>query len=408
MNPIKSFLRWLIRYALTEKASPSTIWLGWADASLGGRLIKNLGAPVEPNDAVRFPVRRIDLEYPTVDVLLVYLLCINKIQVNTEILMTVYSFADRGIQSAVGWTTVIFSPQQARFIDIYNYYWNQIYQPATTSDHRLLKYVTGVSTLLGYEAVDLATEGYTLFKLRCIGTTIESYRVDMVTPKISVTDVDIASGRFRAFMEFPVGATNYGCNPFTAFLTASSSTSPKTIAYFEASIIGKGTEEDPYRPQMPEKIIEDPKLGKRNLLALSYSSLIPIDRATGKPLHGTCLIRIFEQPDRDSALQDIPSSITALKAMTGVRELTLDDAKLLAERLDDRLRDGEIEYMFNPTLANELWSLSDFYEREVIDLKRIDPTKIPDFDMLMDEYAKRSGEIGRTDLADKFRALKRR
>jgi len=45
MSPIKFFLRKLIEYALTDKKSPSTIWLGWADVNFGGRKGINIGAP---------------------------------------------------------------------------------------------------------------------------------------------------------------------------------------------------------------------------------------------------------------------------------------------------------------------------------------------------------------------------
>jgi len=391
-----------------EKGSSSTTWLGWANVNLGGCLIKNLGAPVETNDAVRLPVRRNDLEYLTVDIPFVYLMAIGKVAPASdayEFLLTTDSFADRSIESIVGWPAIA-TLQVARYIDSDNYYFNRVDTTAVTADHKLYKIVAGTWTELGYEAIDLYENNYGPFKLRCIGTTIESYRWDLVTPKISVTDVELASGLFGGLTIHPRGNRDSGFHPFTAYLRGSPQTSqPKVIAYFEVPVIGKGTEKDPYRVQMPEELTPD---RKRNLLALSHSSLIPCDRATGKPLHGTAFVRIFEQPDRDSALRDIATCLDALRAMSGVTELTLDDAKLLAKRLDDRLRDGEIEYMLNPTEPNELWALSDFYERAVIDLKRIDPTKISGFDMLMEGYAKRSEEIGRTDLADKFRALRRR
>jgi len=97
-----------------------------------------------------------------------------------------------------------------------------------------------------------------------------------------------------------------------------------------------------------------------------------------------------------------------LKALRGVEELSLDKAKLRAKQLDDRLRKGEIEYMFNPTQPNELAMLADFYEREVVDERRIDPTKIPDFDMLMNRYSKRAERLGLTTLEARFKILKRR
>jgi len=67
MNPIKSYLRWLIRYALLTKKSSSTIWLGWADVSFGGKRAIQLGVPVNPTDALRYQhVTKVPTDHPLI------------------------------------------------------------------------------------------------------------------------------------------------------------------------------------------------------------------------------------------------------------------------------------------------------------------------------------------------------
>lgn len=125
-------------------------------------------------------------------------------------------------------------------------------------------------------------------------------------------------------------------------MRATASPQPKPIAYFEVPIVGDGSVENPFRVQMPEEIVTDPKLGKRNLLALTHSALIKTDRATGKPIEYTALVRVFEQPDRDVALRPISACLDALRAMAGVRELTREQAIARAKQLDPDLTDADL------------------------------------------------------------------
>jgi len=66
-NPIKWLLRKLIEYALTERSS-TTIWLGWADVSFGGKRAIQLGVPVDPTDALRYQhVTKVPTEHLLID-----------------------------------------------------------------------------------------------------------------------------------------------------------------------------------------------------------------------------------------------------------------------------------------------------------------------------------------------------
>jgi len=316
-------------------------WLGY--------IIKNLGAPVDPNDAVRLPVKRNNLEYVTVDVTFQYLQAINKIDfigrifgdVRFPIVGTIDEFADKALEALRG----DYSWIHGRFVDDNNFYGIVFFTPAATEDLLLRKAIAGTYVTLGTEAVDLGVNDIYNFKFSCSGTTLEAYREDMVTPKISATDTDLASGKWGLLLR-----NDKPENPlYHVWLRAPSSPSPQPVAYFDVPLVGTGTLENPFRPQLPYEEFTDPVLGKRNLLTLSHSSLIPVDRATGNPLHGTALVRIFEQPDRDPTLRDIPTCLDALRAMPGVVELTRDDALRRARALDDKLHLFDLVRVPKPT-----------------------------------------------------------
>jgi len=81
----------------------------------------------------------------------------------------------------------------ARVLDYRNYYWFGIATNYSTADSRLSKIVNGTVTNLAYEAVDLGDASYTL-ALSISGSALKAFRIDMATPKLSVTDTSFASG----------------------------------------------------------------------------------------------------------------------------------------------------------------------------------------------------------------------
>jgi hypothetical protein len=317
-------------------------------------------------------------------------------------------------------------------------YTNEISTGATTADHRLIIVsATKDVTLLGSEAVDLNSYCPYTLKLRCSGSTIESYRSGATTPQISVTDTTFASGYWGVGYYY-TGHAFYVAGKEISILTAKKASAsmppPKPIAFFEVPVEGDGTVENPFRPSMPTELFEFETPARKlykslkakgytdeeirlygltadyvgNRLALTWSALIPLDPKTGKPAHSTALVRVFPQPDRSLNLHPISKCLDALRAMKGVSELKPEDAKRFAKSLDDRLREGELEFMVNPTEENELHSLADFYEREVVDEKRVKPEGVQDFDKTLEAYVEKSEKIGRKDLAERFRAVKRK
>jgi len=360
-------MAWIIAYALAKKVQRTAITIPLAtNLDFGGYRGINVGSPVNPGDIFRLGdfaghnvaegvhglttgeyiaktnradqlVARAMMEYPTVDVTFQYLQAINKIDfiarhrglAKCPIIGPVDTFADKAIEVLRGEQGLIYG----RIVDDNNFYAANIWSARTTADFYMLKIIAGTITELGYESIDLSANDIYNYKFSCLGTTLAGYREDMVTPKISVTDTALANGKWGLIMR-----NDYPENPlYYAWLRAPSSLSPKPIAYFEVPIIGDGSEENPFRPQMPEELTSHPELGTRNLLALSHASLIPSDPTTGRPIYGTCLVRIFEQPDRDPTLRDIPACLDALRGMTGVTELTREDAISRARVLDDKL-----------------------------------------------------------------------
>jgi len=331
-------MAWIIAYTLAKKVQRTAITIPLTtNLDFGGYRGINVGAPVDPNDAVRLPVGREHLEYPTEDVSFAYLASIGKLELQTLFpiglagVATIDTFADKRIEGVpscgVSGSDIVIG---IRIVDENNNYHAMLNATVATGDHQIRQLVAGTITSLATEAVDLEENKPYPLAFQVSGTTLSGFRGNVeipVTATITATDTDLTSGR-AGILPFRVG---------WALLKAPASPSPRPIAYFEVPIIGTGTVDDPFRPQMPEELTTHPELGTRNLLAMSHAPLIPVDRATGKPVHGTALVRIFEQPDRDPTLRDIPSCLDALRGMAGVTELTRDDALRRARALDDKL-----------------------------------------------------------------------
>jgi hypothetical protein len=239
----------------------------------------------------------------------------------------------------------VFYHAHGRVVDENNYYYTNTSTAVAAGDFNLGKCVSGTFTNLATEAVDLTSGKWALIMLSISGSTLKAYREGAL--RLTATDTSLTSGKFGAWFHVSYFTTN----PLYMFLRAPSSPSLKPVAYFEIPIVGSGTSDDPYRVQMPESIVEDPVLGKRNLLALTHSALIPIDSATGKPIYGTAIVRVFDQPDRDPTLYPIDKCIEALKGMRGVRRLTREEAIALAKKMDDKLHDADLM----PTLREKIY-----------------------------------------------------
>lgn len=316
-------------------------------------------------------VTRLKLEYPTTEVSLAYLLSIGKVTWGNYVhdmwgLSSVDTFADHGVEGLLKHHCLLC----LRCSGTNNVYDCAIDTGFSAADFFLDKIVAGTFTRIGIETVDLV-DTYYRCKLTASGSTLKAYRVDMATPKISVTDTSLTSGITgigRGWSErYP---TEHSL--IDSYFRAPSSPSPIPIAYFEIPIIGSGGRDDPFRAQMPEEIVWNWDLNpaakrkydimkakgftdeeifelfpevlscRTNRLSLTHSSLIKSDSATGKPREYVAIVRVFEQPDRQPHLRTIAEAITALRAIPGVRQLSRDEAIRRAKQIDDKLHDFDL------------------------------------------------------------------
>jgi len=208
--------------------------------------------------------------------------------------------------------------------DTPNKYTVGITTPRTTSDFVLWKRVAGTWTLLGYEAIDLIGRTTHLVKLSISDTTLNAYREDMVTPKITVTDTAFTSGYWgiRGWSSDYPTVTSLLLSAGEVILEAPSSLNLQPIRYYECPIIGDSSFDNPFRPQLPEEIANHPRFGKINRLAFTQSCIIKTDRKTGKPVEYIALVQIFRT--RPRYCHSLSKSLEALEAISGVKRLRKD------------------------------------------------------------------------------------
>lgn len=205
-------------------------------------------------------ITRDKLEYPTEDVTFAYLGIIDKLTSEENPnpywfpILTVDSFTDKSIQY-YGFPN--YAQSFARWVDKNNFYTMWINTSASTADFKLAKRVNGTLTTLATESVDLSTIVY-LLKLSCSGSTISAFRSDMTTPKLSVTDTDLASGKFGVALVD--NRTYKNADIALTWLKPPSSFLPRVLAIIEIEIVGSGSDDDPYRPNLAQLSTSIPNL----------------------------------------------------------------------------------------------------------------------------------------------------
>jgi hypothetical protein len=267
------------------------------------------------------------------------------------------SYADKGIQAYGGQNNTGAYPIVFGRATAYNNSYSLWFFPGvTTADFLIYKRIAGTTTALATEAVDLNVDYGRTVKLECVGTTLKGYRTDMTTPKISATDTAIASGYFGVGSGHGSPTVYEWARFVTAKIVTPASPSPKVLGWYEVPVVGAGTNEDPYRADLPailetaslEELEKYPAIkanrgGLVNRIAVSHASLIPTDPTSGKPLNPTCIVRIFEQPDRQPHLWKIAEAIDKIETIPAVKKLDATQAKLRAKELDKKLTDKDLE-----------------------------------------------------------------
>jgi len=288
--------------------------------------------------------------------------------------LTSTSWPDLAIKSRLN-TYNEYACMYARHVDYNNFYAVYLYYNYSTSDHRIVKRVGGTFTVLAQEAVDLASGHWYWVLFEVTGTTLESYRAPdpysdvPASPTISATDSEISNGRW-GIRHWGLGLR--GLQGLYMLFKQPSSDQKRPQAVFEVKVKGEGTPEDPFMPDLPEKLVEikvdrvlDPigyrklmNLARRygiedtgqlkllaemlglyqgfevkNELACTWSVLIPAEH--GKPIDGTAVVRIYDANDK---------VIEAIKER-GAQKLRDDDVPRRVKQLDDRLHEYDVKQL---------------------------------------------------------------
>ena len=449
---IKKLIRKIIIWALTEKDSSIPLW---DDLDFMGQYrAKNLPAPVDTNDVIRLAeldghknaipidhpfrsVTRDHLEYPTENVALTYLVAIGKMleyvppggpRPSGTFWPTKDWFTDKAVLSTLrGYYDVYIL---LRWQDINNWYEVRQRIQLVTRDHDIRKYINGTVTQLAYEAVDLA--GYRHFYLASIsGSTIKSFRDQLITANIVVSDTDLVEGAFgvgdatSSENDRPIYELTYLKPPMSG-----ASPAQQIIEY---SVVGQGTENDPLRPDIPEDLVcltendvtpneweaikENPscttstgaegRLVNRN--AITWGA---IDYKIGDP---SMYVAIYGgSPSYVHPLGKRLERITRRKGVRVIAKGPFDVSKareaykiLKQYHKSMIITENELAYQLTGLEEIEADAVADFYERELIDLGRIKHVRTEILDRTLEMWIKKAKKHKRDRALKKLRKCKK-
>jgi hypothetical protein len=201
-------------------------------------------------------IGRIKLEYPTEDVSFAYLSSIERTRifkdtrwVHNWTILTYDVFSDRAVEVHImlGGCDTVFSRH-----NLGDRYYSQIVIEVASQDHQIRKFIGGVETALGHEAVDLIAGNPERIVHSISGSTLKSFRGYVTTPQIAVTDTALASGHFGFATRHDRAVQSTGL----AWLRPASSPATPALAVLETEVEGDGTPENPYRPRLQTNLVE--------------------------------------------------------------------------------------------------------------------------------------------------------
>ena len=214
----------------------------------------NVHRTTVPIDHPDRSVTRVKLEYPTVDVNIIYLIAIGKgtyfrTNVDWSGHGTLNSFVDRAIE---GFIFDANAPVNGSFQRIFggNAYLTTVNSSYSTQDLLQYKLSGSSAVVIGYEAVDLTPNRSHHVKTSWTGSTCRVYREDMSTARFSAVDSSIVVGRWGMG-----SAWNRGNALADGWLRAPSSTLRPVKAVAEFNVEGSGEFGDPYRPAVSRNLV---------------------------------------------------------------------------------------------------------------------------------------------------------
>jgi hypothetical protein len=221
-----------------------------------------------PIDHPDLSVTRAKLEYPTINVKMVYLIAIGKTTIARDDAMdcifTIDSFADKAISNLQQVGAVSGDPRGimvVRRTSAPNFYRTVLYAPASTADFKIQKYYGGTLTDLATEAVNLTAEVQYTITFSISGSTLKAWRQSIrdltASPTLTATDTTIASGQW--------GGRN---EAFFSELLSPLSKLQQPVVIIETEVAGAGSSEDPYRPLLLQELTQD----GRDLSAVTWGA----------------------------------------------------------------------------------------------------------------------------------------
>ncbi|MBS7627149.1 hypothetical protein KEJ51_09010 [Candidatus Bathyarchaeota archaeon] len=317
-------------------------------------------------------------------------------------------------------------------------YGNNMDISAATADNILQKVISytggSTTTTLGTEAVDLGDWFNYAWKFSVSGSNLKSFRETFNTAKISSTDTTLTSGYFAigtriARTSNPTDARCYDVMGLRAWYKAPSSAIVPSIAVIEFPATGSGTLEDPIRPSMVENLVEisQSQVTHEEWLAIQCNPKGP----DGLPLvnslavtwgaidyknEPTMLCAIYEgspsylEPNRISKQADYVRSkgLTVESGPFNIDKTRNLHKKFRKNRKEMLITENELAYQLIGDESLEVSSIADFYEREVADLKRIDPSKIIDFDATINRWIVKAKQHGKDDDVTRLENIKKK
>jgi hypothetical protein len=221
-------------------------------------------------------VYRSQLEAPTQNVSLAYLVVIGKTKYTSKALVTTDSIANGDIQALdqVDGRDSLF----ARYIDNNNYYALAFYTDGPNHYWKIYKLVAGTATDLALNTSRDWDNEWHIWRLSASGTTLYAY-VDGAL-KLTATDSTFSSGS--------LGISPKGTSALfaTAQLLPTGTPLPPALGYYQVPIIGSGSLDDPYRADLPTGLV--------------FSATIPTEK-NGKPITDKTVVRVTEATDEAKA-----------------------------------------------------------------------------------------------------------
>jgi hypothetical protein len=221
-----------------------------------------------PIDHPDLSVTRAKLEYPTINVKMVYLVAIGKTTIARDIIkdciFTIDSFADKAISNLLQVGAVTGDSRgiiNARRTSTPNLYRSVMFAPYSTSDFMIQKYYGGALSNLATEAIDLTAEEQFTVTFSISGSSLKAWRQSIrdltASPTLTATDTAIASGQW--------GGRN---DAFFSELLSPLSKLQQPVVIMETKVAGTGSSEDPYRPLL----LQEPTQDGRDLSAVTWGA----------------------------------------------------------------------------------------------------------------------------------------